>query len=557
MKPLNTIDIDRDISTLRLSSKKLVNLSNKELADLFQQCINQIPSICDYWVEISAKYKRISPDQAVVGEEWAGGPWLTVWGFKYLIKTLEQYPNIDINLDNNYKKKDNTLKVFPTSTVEKLLYMGVEGHIKIRNNMNIHQFNEYRGFESRINTKNPTTTLVLGAGNQSCIPLLDFAYHITTRRSPVILKLNPVNEYLKPVYENMMSPFISRDFLRIVTGDKEIGNHLTNHNGISHIHLTGGYTTYENIVYGRVLEDSEKKSKSTKKTNTKSISTELGNVTPFIIFPGKWSKSDINVQAKKIATAKLQNAGFNCIAAQVVVLDKNWVQADQFIAKIKEIISEQETRYFYYPGSSERVDSFNKSYNTDLLSKDQCDVPYSSYTTNEDDEYYFGNEIWGGAIIFKFIESSSLKDYSQRATSFCNDTLWGNLGCSIIIKPNTEKKFSKEFQYMVDNLKYGTIAINEWCALGFAIPSLPWGGYPGNKDTDIQSGQGYVHNSYLFESPLNGIVRTPFKPFLNIDPPWLITHKNSHKVLRNLTLYLATNSKINLLKTFVHAVLSK
>ena len=69
MKPLNTIDIDRDISTLRLSSKKLVNLSNKELADLFQQCINQIPSICDYWVEISAKYKRISPDQAVVGEE--------------------------------------------------------------------------------------------------------------------------------------------------------------------------------------------------------------------------------------------------------------------------------------------------------------------------------------------------------------------------------------------------------------------------------------------------------------------------------------------------------
>ena len=80
--------------------------------------------------------------------------------------------------------------------------------------------------------------------------------------------------------------------------------------------------------------------------------------------------------------------------------------------------------------------------------------------------------------------------------------------------------------------------------------------YPGNKDSDIQSGQGYVHNTFLFESPLNGIVRTQFKPLFNIDPPWFITHKNSHKVLRNLTFYLCTNSKLNLIKTFFYAVIS-
>jgi hypothetical protein len=144
----------------------------------------------------------------------------------------------------------------------------------------------------------------------------------------------------------------------------------------------------------------------------------------------------------------------------------------------------------------------------------------------------------------------------KKATTFCNDNLWGNLGCTVLIKPKTEKKYLDDFELMVDSLHYGTVAINEWCALGFAIPSLPWGGYPGNRDSDIQSGQGYVHNTFLFESPLNGIVRTQFKPLFNIDPPWFVTHKNSHKVLRNLTLYLCTNSKLNLIKTLFYAVIS-
>ena len=60
-------------------------------------------------------------------------------------------------------------------------------------------------------------------------------------------------------------------------------------------------------------------------------------------------------------------------------------------------------------------------------------------------------------------------------------------------------------------MNYGTVAINEWPALGFIIPTMPWGGYPGNKDSDIQSGQGYVHNALFFESPLKGVLYSKFK----------------------------------------------
>ena len=77
---------------------------------------------------------------------------------------------------------------------------------------------------------------------------------------------------------------------------------------------------------------------------------------------------------------------------------------------------------------------------------------------------------------------------------------------------------------------------------------MPWGGFPGNKDNDIQSGQGYVHNAYFFESPLKGIVETNFRFSRFIDPPWFVNNKKAHRLFKNLTYYQANNSKINFIK---------
>ena len=61
-------------------------------------------------------------------------------------------------------------------------------------------------------------------------------------------------------------------------------------------------------------------------------------------------------------------------------------------------------------------------------------------------DYYFHNEIWGGSIIFKNLDSNSIPDFMTKATYFCNHKLWGNLGCTVLIKPKTEKKHSKWFK---------------------------------------------------------------------------------------------------------------
>ncbi|GIR01110.1 MAG: hypothetical protein CM15mP10_1730 [Actinomycetota bacterium] len=69
----------------------------------------------------------------------------------------------------------------------------------------------------------------------------------------------------------------------------------------------------------------------------------------FIIHPGKWSTSDIKYQARKIVTAKLNNNGFNCISAQVIVLPDGWGQTETLIKYIKFYMKKTKNRDAYYP----------------------------------------------------------------------------------------------------------------------------------------------------------------------------------------------------------------
>jgi acyl-CoA reductase-like NAD-dependent aldehyde dehydrogenase len=49
----------------------------------------------------------------------------------------------------------------------------------------------------------------------------------------------------------------------------------------------------------------------------KRVTAELGNVTPYIIVPGPWSQEDMEYHATSVASGLAQNAGHNCIAAEV------------------------------------------------------------------------------------------------------------------------------------------------------------------------------------------------------------------------------------------------
>ena len=545
---LTKLDIDRFITTLRTKSKEFNSISNVQLASMLEETISNIKEVSFFWATICSDNKGTTKTPAE-GEEWLGGPFASVLATQYYIKSLT---NDDDLKEKKYNSEENSYKVFPNNFTERITFPFIDAKVIFNKSMSFDDINKYRGFSKRYDI-DPSITLVLGAGNFSSIPYLDVLYHLITRKSVILLKLNPVNEYLKPVFEKVFQNFIERGYIIVTTGNIDESKYMATHPGINHIHLTGSDKTFEDIVYGRELTDKERKAKSLSKINNKPITSELGNVTPIIIHPGKWSTSDIKYQARKIVTAKLNNNGFNCIAAQVVVLPDGWGQTDTLIKFVKHYMSKAKERKAYYPESIERLEKLEKDKGYERVNSLSCVTPHLTREIKAYSKFEI-DEVWSSTIYFKKIEYTSIEDFANKAIDYCNDELWGNLGVSVIIKDH-DRKFNKHITNLyIEKLNYGTVAVNEWAAIGYIIPQLPWGGFPGNRDNDIQSGQSVVHNSMLFESPLKGVVNTKFRISRLIDPPWFVTNKKARRLFRNLTYYQINNSNINFLKLIFAAL---
>ena len=544
---VSTLDVDRSISTLRLNSQEFANLTNEELSAMFLTSIENIKTIAYFWATIGADNKGIKGSTAE-GEEWLGGPFASTIALQYYIDYLKN----DINFIDEKSISENKINVFPNKNIEKLLFPFVTADVHFNKNMSIEDILNARGFGNRLGFKKGIT-LILGAGNVSSIPLLDTIYDMVVNRHCILLKLNPVNEYLKPVFEKVFENFISRGFMIVTTGDTEISSYMTNHLGITNMHLTGSDKTYEKIVYGTVLPEKDKGKKTLPKINKKPFTTELGNVTPFIIHPGNWSSGEIKYQARKIVTAKLNNNGFNCIAAQVIVVPKGWKHSEKLVEAIKKQLSNEKDRLAYYPDSLNNLNNLLSEKNVQQVNDESCATPHLTKDLELND-HYENNEVWSSALFFKYIDYENEQDYASKSIDYVNNEVWGNLGVAVLIKKHNSRKNKELLNSYVQNLNYGTVAINEWPALGFIIPTMPWGGYPGNKDSDIQSGQGYVHNALLFESPLKGVLYSKFKLPL-IDPVWFTSNKKGRKVFKNLTYYQIENSKINLIKLLFSALI--
>ena len=82
------------------------------------------------------------------------------------------------------------------------------------------------------------------------IPIVDALDRLFVARHPVILKMNPVNDYLGPIFAKICAELIDRGVLRIVYGGAEVGTHLVRHDGVADVHVTGSDKTFEAIVFG-------------------------------------------------------------------------------------------------------------------------------------------------------------------------------------------------------------------------------------------------------------------------------------------------------------------
>jgi aldehyde dehydrogenase (NAD(P)+) len=369
-------------------------------------------------------------------------------------------------------------------------------------------------------------------------------YHMIVRGHVVMLKMNPVNDYLDPLIEAVFAPFVRAGFLRVISGNAEVGEYLTHHPDVDEIHLTGSARTHDVIFYGKGPEGEARRARNESLVN-KPVTSELGGVGPLIVLPGRWSKADIRYHAENAVTMKMHNSGFNCVAAQVMVLPAAWEQRAEFMAAVRQVLRELPPRPAYYPGADQRQrDAVARYPHAETFGGDVPSTLIADLDPQGDD-YCFSTEFFGTVFAQTSLPSADAATYLRNAVAFCNERLMGTLGASIIAHPKTIRELGPRFEDGLAELRYGAIGVNIWAAAAFLIPEATWGAYPGHTEDDIQSGIGVVRNSLMFEHPQKTVARGSFYPFprswlhgdFNIapKPPWFVTNRTSQVTSRLVT----------------------
>jgi aldehyde dehydrogenase (NAD(P)+) len=563
--------IDADVAALSAHKDEWARLPVMVKIDHLRTLARNTAAQAQRWVRAACRAKGLDETSPLAGEEWTSGPWALLFGINRLVETLSDVaasgtPRLRKGSVHTRPDGQVVVDVFPQSVWDKLLLSGVSAEVWMQPGVSETDLAETMAVFYKRPDPTGAVVLVLGAGNIASIPPLDLLYKLYAEGRVCLLKMNPVNEYLGPVFQDIFADLVRAGFVRFAYGGAEVGTYLTRHEAIDEIHVTGSSRTHDAIVFGADEEGAVRKATGQPVT-TKRVTSELGNVSPTIVVPGPWSERDLAFQAEHIATQKLHNGGFNCIASQVVITHEGWTAAERLLTRVAKAMSSAPQRPAYYPGAGQRQSSMAASHPSARVIGGDESAPTTLITgldSSDHDEVCFRTEAFAGVLGATSIGAAGVDEFLERAVDFCNDSLWGTLGANIIIHPTTARQHSAALDRAIARLRYGCIGVNAWTGVGFLLPQASWGAFPGHTVDDIQSGIGVVHNSLLFDRPEKSVVRAPFHPYprsvahgqatLLPKPPWFVSHRHAQQVSERLTRFEADHSPRHVPGIFVAAL---
>tara|TARA_R110002033_G_scaffold25018_12_gene58248 strand:- start:1127 stop:2857 length:1731 start_codon:yes stop_codon:yes gene_type:complete len=568
-------DISPDFSTLDTALGALsggkdawARTSNAERIAILSEIKDRLMEVSEGWAEAAARHKLIPSGSPLVGEEWLSGPYAVMSACNGLMQTLSQMQGKAFLSHLPVRQTANgqlSVRVVPHSIWDRLLLSGVTADVWMQPDVTAQSLPQHtaQAYDTPTTQRQGKLALVLGAGNIASIAPLDAFQKLFAEHRVVVLKMNPVNDYLTEYLEAALKPLIDRDALRIVRGGAEVGGYLCNHPLVEEIHITGAAASHDMIVWGVGQEAVENKRAGTPKID-KPITSELGAVCPTIVVPGNWSEADLQFQAEHLATQKLHNSGFNCVACQMLILPADWPQRDRLLGKLREVMAGLDARQAYYPGAEGRMQDFaDHAPQADRF--DRGAAPACIVAPADADGWFAGNEVFAPALSTHEIGGEDPAAYLVEAVRYANEVLSGTLGANILIHPATIRQIGrKRFEEIIADLHYGTIAINAWTGLAFLSTACPWGAFPGHSLQDVSSGIGFVHNTFMFDAPERVVITAPWAPFprnllsggmtLLPRPPWFVTNRRQHVIGRLLTRFQHRPSWFKLPGIFINAL---
>lgn len=526
---------DIDAALKRLDAKKeawrAVPIAKR--IELLEACIATTVAVSEQWAEIGARIKGAKPTDNVAGEEWLAGIMPTVRNARLLANSLREGGAPKAAATRRAPDGRTVARVFPSTLFERLMFAGATADVWIERGKPATQGAIYHG-------EGPTggrVCCILGGGNVSSIPAMDALYKLFVEDEVVLLKMNPVNEALGPVLEKAFEPLKDVGVFEVIYGGSDVGAYAVKHELVGACHITGSDRTYNALVWGD-------NARGTTRSVDKPFSAELGCVTPVIVVPGPWSASDIEFQARHVASMITQNASFNCNAAKVIVVAKEWLQKDAFLSAVKQALSRTPPRRAYYPGAVDRWKAFKKEYPGAAVVGTEVEgaVPWTVIERLDGNDYALTNEAFCGVVAEVQLEApeyvgANPARFLERATEFANAQCWGTLSCCVLIHPDTEDAHQEAFARAIRDLRYGGIGINAWPGAIYGLVSPTWGAFPGHNPENIQSGMGVVHNAWMFDHPEKSVLRMPFR--IRPKPAWFSDHRNLVDLGRKLVAHEA------------------
>jgi aldehyde dehydrogenase (NAD(P)+) len=486
---MDTGALDQDLSALAKSKDGWAAMSAAERASYLPKLRDAVSAVAEEWVAAAVKAKGIPDGSPLAGEEWLSGPYCVLAWLDAMERTLDTVASgKDVLQGLPVRVLPNgqtAVRVSPYDLKEKLLLHGFSSEVWMEPgvtpaNLRDNLAGQYRSpGEGKV-------ALVLGAGNIASIAPLDVLYKLYADGEVAILKMNPVNEYLGPILEKALAPLAADGFVRFAYGAADVGEYLCHHADVDSIHITGSARTHDAIVYGVGADGADRKARDERALD-KPVSSELGGVGPTIVVPGPWTDKDIRFQAEHIATQKLHNSGFNCVASQVLVLPSAWDRTDALVDAVENVMRTATARPAYYPGADSRREAATEH------AADAVTISTGSGTRallkDVRDSYAFTEEFFGPVLATTKLPGSSAADFLRAAVRFANEQLDGTLGANIIVHPRTAAELGPVLDEALAELRYGTIAVNVWTAFAYLNPRSSWGAFPGHTYAEIGRAQ--------------------------------------------------------------------
>jgi acyl-CoA reductase-like NAD-dependent aldehyde dehydrogenase len=542
--PMPLSQLDTIVSRIKENASAFARTSIDERVAFLRQLRDGYMRIAEQSVRLACAYKGVPFESPASGEEWLGGPMVTL-----RVLRLTEEALVEVKRFGAPRVKDSWLRelpdgrlavrTFPSDPFDSVLLAKHVGEAYMlagvtRKNLVEHQAGHYRTpHQGRV-------CLVLGAGNVNAIPPTDVVWKMFAEGTVCVLKMNPVNAYLGPLIEQAFAPLVARGFFAVVYGGAEEGAYLTSHAAIDEIHITGSDKTHDLMVWGPPGPQREARQAKNEPLLKKDITSELGNISPVIVVPGPWDEGSLAFQARNVGGMVCNNASFNCNSAKLLVTSKAWSQRQNFLAKVEQAIATGGVRSAYYPGATDRWRQFVEGRkNVKLIGQaKEGELSYAMITdvdrSNPQDRV-FTQEPWCTVLSETAFESSEVATFCDEATAFVNEKVWGTLAAMVLVHPKTMENPAEAdaVERMIRELRYGAVVVNTWAGAVFGLGNAPWGGHPSTTLANIQSGRGWVHNSFLLEDVEKFVLRAPAKNFPI--SPWFPGHRTQHLLGRRLT----------------------